>query len=54
MKLILENFRQYLDADEPPKMLGNTAGLAGSGATGSVPPTGTDVGEPTYLSQEVN
>ena len=45
---------QYLDADAPPSMLGNKAGLAGSGATGSVPPTGTDVGEPTYLSQEVN
>ena len=37
---------QYLDADAPPKLLGN------SGATGVVPDD--SITEPTYLSQEVN
>ena len=37
---------QYLDADEPPKLLGN------SRATGVVPDD--SITEPTYLSQEVN
>ena len=39
---------QYLDADAPPKMLGNSA------ATGVVAETvGESITEPTYLSQEV-